>query len=263
MRNLLDEILEATRARVGQARKIKSLSDLEDVARTQDSSRDFLAAVRRDGISIISEFKRRSPSVGPIREDADPAQIAAAYEKGGAAALSVLTEPHFFSGSLADLEAARAACSLPVLRKDFVIDIYQVAEARASGADAVLLIVAALPDRGVLADLAEAAREYGLAALIEIHEARELDAAFELEPELIGVNQRDLRTFEVDQELAARLRAEIPASVAMVAESGIRTRADVVSLEEAGVDAVLIGETLMAAPDPARAVEELLGKVPQ
>lgn len=260
MTNLLDEILEATRERVAGARRIKSFNAMESTARDQGPRRDFLTAVRRGGISVISEFKRRSPSVGPIREDADPEQVAAAYEKGGAAALSVLTEPHFFSGSLADLTAARAACSLPVLRKDFLIDVYQVAEARAAGADAILLIVAALPDKGLFADLAAATREYGLATLIEIHEARELDAAFEVEPELIGVNQRDLRTFEVDRGLAARFRAEIPASVAMVAESGIRTRADVVQLEEAGVDAVLIGETLMAAPDPRLALWELLGR---
>ena len=260
MAKLLDEILEATRERVARARRIKSFDDLDSIARDQDPGRHFEDAIRGGEISVIAEFKRRSPSVGPIREDADPARVAAAYEEGGAAALSVLTEPQFFSGSLADLVAARAACYLPVLRKDFVIDIYQVAEARAAGADAILLIVAALPDQGLFVDLAEAAREYGLAALIEIHEAPELDAAFEVEPHLIGVNQRDLRTFEVDRSLAVRLRDEIPDDVAMVAESGIRTRADVAALEEAGVDAVLIGETLMRVPDPALAIRELLGR---
>ena len=260
MVNLLDEILQATRARVARARKIKSFNDLDSIARDQSPGRHFEAAIRGGEISVIAEFKRRSPSVGPIREDADPAQVAAAYEEGGAAALSVLTEPQFFSGSLADLVAARSACYLPVLRKDFIVDIYQVAEARAAEADAVLLIVAALPDRGLFADLAAAAREYGLAALIEIHEARELDAAFEVEPDLIGVNQRDLRTFEVDRGLAVRLRNEIPDSVTVVAESGIRTKADVGKLEEAGIDAVLIGETLMTAPDPALALGELLGR---
>lgn len=259
MANLLDEILEATRERVARARKIKSFDDLDAVARDHGPSRDFQGAIRDGEISIIAEFKRRSPSVGSIREDADPARVAAAYEGGGAAALSVLTEPQFFSGSLADLVAARAACYLPVLRKDFIIDIYQVAETRAAEADAILLIVAALPDRGLFADLAAAAREYGLAALIEIHEARELDAAFEVEPDLIGVNQRDLRTFEVDRGIAVRLRDEIPDDVAMVAESGIRTRADVIQLQEAGVDAVLIGEALMEASDPAPAIRELLG----
>ena len=159
----------------------------------------------------------------------------------------MLTEPEFFSGSLDDLAAAREATTLPALRKDFVLDPYQVVEARAGGADAVLLIVAALPDRGLFAELAAAAADYGLAALVEVHAERELDAAFEIDPELVGVNQRDLRTFDVDNGLAVRLRGRIPAGVAVVAESGIAERAGVEELEAAAVDGILVGETLMRA----------------
>src|SRR2546425_5391348 len=205
-------------------------------------------------MSLIAEIKRRSPSKGVIQASVDPAEVAAAYQRGGARALSVLTEPEFFSGSLDDLAAAREATTLPALRKDFVLDPYQVVEARAGGADAVLLIVAALPDAGLFAELAAAAEDYGLPALVEVHSEWELDQAFEVEPEIVGVNQRDLRTFEVDIGLAARLRKRIPPEVAVVAESGIGTRADVEALEGASIDAVLVGETLVRAEDTAAAV---------
>jgi indole-3-glycerol phosphate synthase len=255
----LDTILERTRSRVELARRARAFEDLDREARNVGRPRDFAGAIRAEGMSLIAEVKRRSPSKGVLRADIDPAELAEAYEQGGARALSVLTEPEFFSGSLDDLGKARSATSIPVLRKDFVIDAYQVVEARAGGADAVLLIVAALPDPGLFAELAAAAAHYGLAALIEVHSEWELDEAFEVDPRLLGVNQRDLRSFDVDEGLAVRLRRRIPPEVAVVAESGITTRAGVVELEEAGVDGVLVGETLMRADDPVAAARELLG----
>src|SRR2546421_1681802 len=264
METYLDRILDATRARVAQSRRRRSCEGLDREARNPPPPRPFADAIRAPGMSLIAEFKRRSPSAGEIRAGADPAEVAAAYQRGGARALSVLTEPEFFSGSLDDLAKARQASTLPVLRKDFVVDPYQIVEARAGGADAVLLIVAAIPDPVLFAELADAAAHYGLAALVEVHSEWELDAAFEIAPELVGVNQRDLRTFDVDKGLAIRLRRRIPPDVAMVAESGIADRADVAALEEAGVRAMLVGETLMRAGDPARAARELLGlSVPQ
>src|SRR5207302_11451381 len=228
-------------------------------ARDTPPPRPFADAIRAPGMSLIAEFKRRSPSAGEIRAGADPAEVADAYERGGARALSVLTEPEFFSGSLDDLARARQATTLPVLPKDFVVDLYQIVEARAGGADAVLLIVAAIPDPALFAELADAAAHYSLAALVEVHSEWELDAAFEITPELVGVNQRDLRTFDVDTGLAIRLRRRIPGDVAMVAESGIADRAGVEALAEAGVEAMLVGETLMRAGAPARAAREPLG----
>jgi len=255
----LDRILERTRLRVELARRERRFEDLDREARNAGPVRDFAGAIRAPGMSLIAEVKRRSPSKGVIRSDIDPAEVADAYERGGARALSVLTEPEFFAGSLDDLARARDATKLPTLRKDFVIDPYQVVEASIAGADALLLIVAALPDAGLFAELAAAAAHHGLAVLVEVHADRELDPAFEIDPELLGVNQRDLGTFEVDKGLAVRLRHYLPDGVAMVAESGIATRADVEELEEAGVDGMLVGETLMRAGDPARAARELLG----
>jgi len=255
----LDTILERTRARLEQAVRRRRFEDLDREARDVGPARDFPAAIWSPGLSLIAEFKRRSPSKGVIREGVDPAEVAAAYEEGGARALSVLTEPEFFGGTLDDLGKARDATALPALRKDFVLDTYQIVEARVGGADAVLLIVAALPDVGLFGDLAAAAEHYDLAALVEVHSEWELDQAFEIEPQIVGINQRDLRTFDVDTGLAARLRKQIPRESAVVAESGIATRADVEALEAAGVDAMLVGEILMRAGDPAEAVRELLG----
>lgn len=260
MASYLDRIVEATRHRLGEARRQRSFNDLEREASSRGAARDFLGSLRAPGIRLVAEFKRRSPSRGPIGDHDDPAEVAKSYERGGAAAMSVLTEPAFFSGSLADLESAREACRLPVLRKDFLLDPYQVVEARAAGADAVLLIVGAIDDPGLRAELAAATAEIGMAALVEVHDEWELDGAFEIDAALIGVNQRDLTTFDIDPELAIRLRGRIPQDVAVVAESGISSRGEVASLEEAGVDAVLVGETLMRAPDPQRAVEDLLGR---
>lgn len=255
----LDTILERTRSRLDFTRRERSFEDLDREARSVAPARGFVAALAAEGMSLIAEVKRRSPSKGIIQAEIDPAEVADAYERGGARALSVLTEPEFFGGSLDDLAKARDATGLPVLRKDFMIDAYQVVEAKAAGADAVLLIVAALGDPGLFQELADAAAHYGLAALVEIHSEWELDAAFEVEPGLVGVNQRDLRTFDVDTGLAVRLRRRIPPEVVVVAESGIVTRADVEALEAAAIDAMLVGETLIRAGDPAATARELLG----
>jgi indole-3-glycerol phosphate synthase len=259
MPTYLDRLLDATAVRLNADLRERPFGEVDVDARTAPVVRDFAAAIRKPGMSLVAEFKRRSPSKGQIRADLSPVGTAYAYETGGARALSVLTEPRFFEGSMEDLRAARSACSIPVLRKDFTIHPYQIAQARAGGADAILLIVAALPDQVLLRDLAAAADDYGVAALIEVHDSRELDTAFEIDPELIGVNQRSLLTFEVDVKLALRLRSEIPPDVGMVAESGITSRAQVEELEEAGVDAILVGETLMRSPDPIKATKELLG----
>jgi indole-3-glycerol phosphate synthase len=253
----LDEILDATRERISGRR---SSYDLERQIEEREPPRGFLAEIRMPGMSLVAEVKRRSPSRGAIREEADPATVAAAYERGGAAALSVLTEPHFFGGSIDDLVAARAACSLPVLRKDFLIDPYQMLESRAAGADAVLVIVAALPDPARREDMIAAARELGLDVLVEAHDEREVDGALESGADLIGINQRDLRTFEIDRGLAARLRKAVPPGVAVIAESGVSTRDEVRALEEAGLDGVLVGEALMRSGDPEAAAAALTGR---
>ncbi|HLH28572.1 MAG TPA: indole-3-glycerol phosphate synthase TrpC [Acidimicrobiales bacterium] len=265
MQTYLDKILDRTRDRVATSQRRRTTGDLERELKYAPTVRDFAGAITAPGMSLIAEVKRRSPSKGRIRDELNPAQVAASYEAGGARALSVLTEPEFFAGTLDDLVQAREATAIPVLRKDFVIDPYQVVEARVGGADAILLIVLALPDRGRFAELAAAAGELGMAALIEVHEERELDAAFAVadgRPSLIGVNQRDLTSFVVDRGLAIRLRPQIPPEVAMVAESGIADRSDVVELEEAGIEAILVGEALMRADDPGAAGAALLGGPP-
>lgn len=254
----LDEILDATRVRVQAEMKEHSLNDLEREISFAGATRDFRAALSLPGMSLIAEIKRSSPSAGPIRADADTGALAEAYERGGARAISVLTEPDFFGGSLDDLGKARAAAALPVLRKDFLIEPYQVYQARVAQADAVLLIIAAL-DKGLYRDMYDAAKACMLPALVEVHNEYELEAAFEADPEILGVNQRNLKTFEVDTSLALRLRREVPRNVIMVAESGIKSRADVEDLENAEVDAVLVGETLMRSANPSDAVRMLLG----
>jgi indole-3-glycerol phosphate synthase len=253
----LDDILEATRERLSSRRRSY---DLERRIEDAQPPRGFLAAIRAPGMSLVAEVKRRSPSKGAIQEDADPARVAAAYERGGARALSVLTEPYFFGGSIEDLEAARGASVLPVVRKDFLIDPYQMLEARAAGADAVLVIVAALPEASRREDVMSSARELGLDVLVEVHDEREVDLALESGADLVGVNQRDLRTFEIDRSLAARLRQRIPPEIAVIAESGVSTRDEVEALEEAGLDGVLVGEALMRSGDPERAAAELIGR---
>jgi indole-3-glycerol phosphate synthase len=255
---ILDDILARTRADLAARRAARPLEAVEAAAAAQAPARGFGRALRRPGaVACIAEFKRRSPSAGWIREGAAPADFARRYAGGGAAALSVLTEEPFFGGRLEDLAAARAAVTVPVLRKDFIVDAYQIAEARAAGADAVLLIVSALADHEIAALLESAARA-GLDALVEAHDADETRRAVRAGAALIGINNRDLRTFTVDRDLAVRLRAEVPPDRVVVAESGIRDAADVARLRAAGVDAMLVGETLMRAPDPGAALAALL-----
>jgi len=224
--------------------------------------RDFVGALvagRADrGMAVISEIKRRSPSMGDLDPTLDPVAVARAYEAGGASCLSVLTDEVYFGGSRADLIAARAACSLPVLRKDFTVGPLDVCDARIMGADAVLLIVAALDDTE-LGRLLGLARDLGLAPLVEVHDELELDRALAVGADLIGVNQRDLRTFEVDRARALRMGERMPDGVVAVAESGIRDAADVERLAAAGYAAVLVGETLVRSDDRSSAVDGLLG----
>ncbi|MGA3027583.1 MAG: indole-3-glycerol phosphate synthase TrpC [Bryobacteraceae bacterium] len=229
-----------------------------ELARRREDRRDFARALTANPPAIIAEIKKASPSRGLIAADFDPSRIARAYEAGGAAAISVLTDQKHFQGSLADLEAARAAVRVPVLRKDFTIDPFHILEAAAHDADAVLLIAAVLGDRE-LRDYRELAAGHGMAALVEVHDGEELQRAVASGAEIIGVNNRDLRTFEVRLETSLELAARMPANAIRVAESGIRTAADVRTLHAAGYHACLVGEHLMMAEDPAAAVRALLG----
>ncbi len=250
---ILDRILAETREEVERR---KREVPLEDGERAPRQGGRFRKALRGPGIGVIAEFKRRSPSAGTLREDPDLQEILAAYERGGAAALSVLTEGPNFDGSLEDLSAARACSGLAILRKDFIVDAYQLHEARAAGADAVLLIVAALPARQ-LGSLHEQARAIGLDVLVEVHDGEELESALGQGAQLVGINNRDLRDFSVDMERTARLMQRIPASVTVVSESGISTPEQLLRLREAGVHAVLVGEKLMRARDPEAALRAL------
>jgi indole-3-glycerol phosphate synthase len=255
--DLLGAIVAATRTRVAHAASQTAAADLERGASAAPAPRGFRASLAAPGIRVIAECKRRSPSRGVLRADYDPAGIAAGYAAAGAAAISVLTEPAFFDGALAHLEAVRAAVDRPLLRKDFVVEEYQLLEARASGADAVLLIVAALDDQA-LRDLARAARGLGLDVLVEVHDERELDRAMAAGADLIGVNNRNLRTLAVDVDASFRLGPAMPAGVLAVAESGLKSGADLRRLREAGYQAFLIGERFMTAPDPGAALAALM-----
>jgi indole-3-glycerol phosphate synthase len=262
---VLAQIVQGTREELERRKRERPPDELEALvqdgavdevfpARASGAFRDALSA---DGMSVIAEFKRRSPSAGALHEGARPDELARAYERGGARALSVLTEGPSFGGSLDDLRAARGASELPILRKDFVVDRYQLLEARLAGADAALLIVAALVD-SELAALHNAARALGLDVLVEVHDADELERALALEPEIVGINNRDLRDFSVDVARTRALRQAIPDGVVVVSESGIRSTEQLRELELEGVDAVLVGESLMRAPDPAQALGALL-----
>jgi indole-3-glycerol phosphate synthase len=258
--SVLERIVEDTRGEVKRRRKQTPLSELEALldSRTSEGFRPFSAALTRPGISVIAEHTRRSPSAGAIREGATVSEIVQAYERGGAAALSVLTEPFHFAGSLDDLREARAASSLPVLRKDFIVDEYQLYEAAAAGADAILLIVAALE----LRDLDRLLHEAGaldLDALVEVHDERELELALEVEADVLGLNNRDLADFSVDIERTYELLSDVPAGKTVVSESGFSSRDQLDELERVGVDAVLIGETLMRADDIEAATRVLSG----
>jgi indole-3-glycerol phosphate synthase len=259
--SVLDRIVEATRDEVDRRREIVPLSELEAALDGRPESRPFQEALTRPGISLIAEHKRRSPSVGVIREGAELTDVVRAYERGGAAALSILTEPFHFGGSLDDLRKARAATHLPVLRKDFVVDPYQVYESAAAGADAILLIVAAL-ERDALDELLREAWGLDLDVLVEVHDTEELESALEHEAEVIGINNRDLSDFSVDIERTFELLSDVPAGKTVVSESGFSTREQLDELDRVGVDAVLIGETLMRAPDLEAACRELTGADP-
>jgi indole-3-glycerol phosphate synthase len=218
--------------------------------------RPFAEALSRPGTSVIAEHKRRSPSAGTIRDGASCSEIVIAFERGGAAAISILTEEAHFGGSLADLREARAATELPILRKDFTIDPYQLYEAKVAGADGVLLVVGSL-EQSALASLYAQARELDLDALVEIHDDEELERALELDCDVIGINNRNLEDFSVDIQRTFDLLADVPAGKVVVSESGIHHRGQIEELEQVGVDAVLVGEALMRAPDPETAVREL------
>lgn len=256
----LDRIVASTREVLSRRREqfpAHVLLEQCEARRATGDERSFRDALARPGLSVIAEHKRSSPSAGVIRADLELADVVGAYERGGAAALSILTEESRFGGSLADLAAARAASSLPILRKDFTVDTYQVLEAYAAGADAILLIVAALTTNE-LRRLHLDATELGLDVLVEVHDALELEIATELGAPIIGINNRDLKTLEVDTRRALELRTTLPAGTIAVAESGYRRHDQLEELAAAGIDAVLIGETLMRAPDPGDGLRALL-----
>jgi indole-3-glycerol phosphate synthase len=259
MAAILERIVAATRARVAEARRGADLRELERRAERHEPRgfRRALEAKSRGGVAVIAELKKASPSKGLIRADFHPAQLARELEAAGAAALSVLTDEEFFQGSLGNLREASAAVSIPCLRKDFIVDEFQLAEARANSADAVLLIVAALSSDELKA-FAAGARRYGLDVLCEVHDGEELQRALDAGLDLIGVNTRDLRTFKVDLETAFRLAGRFPAGVVRVAESGIHSAEDVSRLRTVGYDAFLVGESLMRAPAPGEALRELM-----
>ena len=254
--SILDDLLRATRERLEGRKRERPIEELERAARARGEGRPFREALSRPGISLIAEHKRRSPSAGTIRAGASVAEIVTAYERGGAAALSILTEEDHFGGHLADLDEARAASDLPILRKDFTLDPYQLYESKAAGADAVLLIVGALPTDD-LRELREHARELDLDALVEVHSEDELEVALDLDVDVIGINNRDLEDFSVDVSRTFDLLTDVPAGKTVVSESGIALREQVEELEHIGVDAVLVGEMLMRAPDTEAAVREL------
>ena len=259
MASVLDRIVERKRQQVAEARVARPLAELESLLATASPPRDFFAAVAvPGGMRLIAEFKRRSPSAGEIRPGAEPAAIARGYAAAGAAALSVLTDGPGFGGCLADLVAARQAVSLPVLRKEFIIDAYQVVEARAHAADAVLLIAECLDDCH-LRSLYRQILDLGMTPLVELHGEEHLQRVLDLGATLIGINNRDLRSMTTDIGHVLRLRDQVPAECVLVAESGIRSRADVERLEAAGIGAMLVGESLLASDDPSAAAAALLG----
>ncbi|MGI9645094.1 MAG: indole-3-glycerol phosphate synthase TrpC [Ilumatobacteraceae bacterium] len=253
----LDAIL--ARHRATAATDTRRIEPLLDAARAMPTARGFRAALAgRDRLGVIAEIKRRSPSKGDLNVGLDPAALATTYERGGAACLSVLTDEAAFGGSAEDLAAARAACALPVLRKDFTVSELDVVDARLMGADCVLLIAAAL-DRAELVGFHALATDIGLDVLVEIHDEAELAHALDADASLVGVNQRDLVTFDVDHDRASRMAGVIPDVAVKVAESGVRNGADARALEDAGYDAVLVGETLVTSGDPAAAIGQLIG----
>ena len=262
MSDILQRIVEVKREEIAAARPKRSVGDLRELARGQTAPRGFAAAMRakvaRGDAAVIAEIKKASPSKGVLREQFDPAAIAASYAKHGAACLSVLTDVQFFQGHADFLVAARAACALPVIRKDFIVDPYQVVEARAMGADCILLIAACLAD-SQMAELEQAAFEQGMDVLVEVHDGIELDRALRLKTPLLGINNRNLRTFEVTLQTTLDLMAAVPPERLLVTESGILGPGDVTRMRAADVHAFLVGEAFMRAPDPGVALEALFG----
>ena len=260
MSGILQRILTAKAAEVAAARRVRPLPEVTAEARAAEPPRDFVGALRaklaRGAAAVIAEIKKASPSRGVLRARFEPAAIAASYERHGAACLSVLTDSEFFQGGIEDLRAARAACSLPVLRKDFTIDPYQVLEARAAGADCILLIAAAL-ERARMQELEGLARELRLAVLVEVHDADELESALSLQTPLIGINNRNLSTFETRLETTLALLDRVPRERLVVTESGILRREDVARMRAAKVDCFLVGEAFMRAEDPGVELERL------
>lgn len=256
---MMDQLIAGAREGVEARRRELSQADLEARLGDKVEGRPFNEALVRPGLSLIAEFKRRSPSAGALASDSiDIATQVAAYERGGAAALSVLTDEPHFGGSLADLRAARAACDLPIIRKDFIVDPYQLYEAKVNGADAVLLIVAALGDEDLRA-LHQEARSIDLDCLVEVHDAEELERALGAGADVVGINNRNLDDMNVDIDTTYELMPDVPAGKAVVAESGISGRDELEELDRVGVDAVLIGGALMTAADPEAKVRELTG----
>lgn len=259
MAGILEQIVRHKREEIAAAKAARPEAALRAKAADAQPIRDFVAAlIRPDRIGLIAEVKRASPSAGAIRADFDPVAIARGYEAGGAHCVSVLTDERFFGGRLDYLARIRDSVAMPVLRKDFVLDEYQVIEARAAGADAVLLIAECLPG-DELTRLHDAVNRLGMTALVELYDPVHLDRVLACRPRLVGINNRDLNSFEVDLQHSMRMRGEVGRDIPLVAESGIATRADVRLLEAAGVDAMLVGESLMRQGDPAAAVRGLLG----
>lgn len=252
--NILERIVEAKRAEVAAAKRERP--DVEALARRASTTRDFVGALRARRPAVIAEIKRASPSKGLLRANFDPSAIAKSYEKAGAACMSVLTDREFFQGAAAHLVAARAACALPALRKDFLIDPYQVFEARALGADCVLLIVACLED-GQMRELERLAHALAMAVLVEVHDADELERALTLQTPLIGINNRNLRSFDTRLETTLDLLPRIPKTRMVITESGILSSADVRRMREHGVNAFLVGEAFMRAEDPGQELKKL------
>jgi indole-3-glycerol phosphate synthase len=252
----LEELVEAARGSVERRRSQVPMAELEAQLRTRDDDRPFSEALSRPGVSLVAEFKRRSPGAGDILPEAEVAEVVSAYERGGAAALSILTDEASFGGTLDDLRAAREASELPILRKDFIVDPYQLVEAAVYGADAVLLIVAALHDDD-LAELHARSRALDLDCLVEVHDEPDLERALDLGADVIGLNNRNLADLRIDTETTPQLMPDVPAGKTVVAESGYETPKQVRDLDRIGVDAVLIGETLMRAADPEAKAREL------
>jgi indole-3-glycerol phosphate synthase len=255
--SVLDEIIDGVRADLAERQARVGLDELKERAARAPRPRDGVAALKGESVKVICEVKRSSPSKGALAAIADPAGLAADYEAGGAAVISVLTEQRRFGGSLADLEAVRGRVDIPVLRKDFIVTSYQLWEARAHGADLALLIVAAL-DQDALVSLVERAESIGLTPLVEVHDEEEVERAVDAGAKVIGVNARNLKTLEVDRGTFARVAPEIPEGVVRIAESGVRGPHDLIAYANEGADAVLVGESLVTGKDPRAAVADLV-----